>query len=164
MKPQHSPPCQQAKLSVPYLPAIRAICTDMQQNKVNTCLPRASLLHQLSSTYLDSLNGRSSGVPRYPGDRLRLVKSCSAKLATQPRFSVRAGISLLRRRDLLRVITSRHEWSNSSVQAKFSNRESDPPGDSPWSNMFSNNSQTRIVPFTTRLADDPIGKEAERET
>ena len=46
----------------------------------------------------------------------------------------------------------------------FLNRDIGPPGDPPWSNMFSNNSQTRIVPFITRLAGDPIGKEAERET
>ena len=49
-------------------------------------------------------------------------------------------------------------------QEKFPSRDLDPPGDPPWSNMFSNNSQTRIVPFITRLAGDPIGKEAERET
>jgi hypothetical protein len=47
---------------------------------------------------------------------------------------------------------------------KFLSREADPPGDPPWSSTLSNNSQTRIVPFTNRLADDPIGKEAERET
>ena len=164
MKPQHSPPIQQAKLSVLYLPSTRANCSAMQQNNINTCLPRASLLHQLSGTYLNSLKGRSSGVTRYSSDRLRLVKSRSAKLVTQPGLSVRKGSSLLRRRDQLRVITSRHEWSNPSVQAKFFNRDPDPPGESPWSSMFSNNSQTRIVPFITRLANDPIGKEAERET
>ena len=163
MKPQYSAPSQQAKLSVSYLASTSANCLVMQQNNMNTCSPRAFLLHQPPGTSPSTLHGRSSGVPRYLGDRLRLLRSCSAKLATQPRSSVRAGSSLLRRGDQLRVITSRHEWSNSSVQAKFFNRDPDPPGESPWSSMFSNNSQTRIVPFTTRLADDPIGKEAERE-
>ena len=46
----------------------------------------------------------------------------------------------------------------------FLNRDLDPPGNPPRWSMFSNNSQTRIVPFLTRFADDPIGKEAERET
>ena len=49
------------------------------------------------------------------------------------------------------------------AQKKFLNRVFVPPGNPPWSSMLSINSQTRIVPFTTRLADDPIGKEAERE-
>jgi len=39
-----------------------------------------------------------------------------------------------------------------------------PPGNPPWSSMLSLISQTRIVPFITRFADDPIGKDAERET
>ena len=46
----------------------------------------------------------------------------------------------------------------------FLSRDLDPPGDSPRWSTFSYNSQTRIVPFLTRFADDPIGKEAERET
>ena len=58
-----------------------------------------------------------------------------------------------------------HQYGRSHplAQTKFSNRDPDPPGDPPWSSTLSNNSQTRIVPFTKHLADDPIGKEAERE-
>ena len=51
-----------------------------------------------------------------------------------------------------------------SAQKKFLNRDLDPPGNPPWPSMFSIISQTRIVPFITRFADDPIGKDAERET
>ena len=47
---------------------------------------------------------------------------------------------------------------------KFLSREADPPRDAPWWSALSSNSKPRIVPFTNRLADDPIGKEAERET
>jgi len=50
------------------------------------------------------------------------------------------------------------------AQKKFSNRVFVPPGNPPWSSMLSIISQTRIVPFITRFAGDPIGKEAERET
>jgi len=50
------------------------------------------------------------------------------------------------------------------AQEKFLNRDLDPPGYSPRWSMLSIISQTRIVPFLTRFADDPIGKEAERET
>ena len=50
------------------------------------------------------------------------------------------------------------------AQKKFLSRDLDPPGDSPRWSTFSYNSQTRIVPFITRLAGDPIGKEAEQET
>ncbi len=49
-------------------------------------------------------------------------------------------------------------------KTNFLSREFDPPGVPPWSSRLSNNSQTRIVPFTNRLVDDPLGKEAERET
>ena len=59
-----------------------------------------------------------------------------------------------------------HQYGRSHplVQTKFSNRDPDPPGDPPRSSTLSNNSQIRIVPFTNRLVDVPIGKEAERET
>ena len=164
MKPQHSPPIQQAKLSVLYLPSTRANCSAMQQNNINTCLPRASLLHQLSGSYLSSLKGRSSGVTRYSSDRLRLVKSRSAKLTTQTVFSVRNGSSLFIPRGQLSALPFQYECFTTSIQEKFLHRDPDPPGDPPWSSTLSNNSQTRIVPFITRLANDPIGKEADRET
>ena len=164
MKPQHSPSCQQTMMSMSYLASTRANCLAMQQNNLNTCLPGASLLHQRSGTYLSSLNGRTSGAIRYSSDPLPLVKSRSAKLATQPGLSVRKGNSLLRRRGQLSAPPCQYEWFTTSIQEKFLHRDPDPPGDPPWSSMFSNNSQTRIVPFITRLADDPIGKEAERET
>ena len=66
-------------------------------------------------------------------------------------------------RDVQPPLIVQYERFHPPTKPKFSNRESDPPGDPPWSNTLSNNSQTRIVPFTNRLADDPIGKEAERE-
>ena len=163
MKPQHPPPCQQAKMSMSYLASNRANCSAVQQNVVNTCLLKAFLLHQPSGTYLSSLNGRSSGATRYPGDRLRLVKPHSAKLVSQPGFSVRKGSSLLIRRGQLSAPPCQYEWFNISIQGNFIHRDPDPPGDPPWSSTLSNNSQTRIVPFTKHLADDPIGKEAERE-
>ena len=62
------------------------------------------------------------------------------------------------------LVLHQYERFHPPTKPKFSNRESDPPGDPPWSNTLSNNSKPRIVPFTNRLADDPIGKEAERET
>jgi len=164
MKPQHSPPSQQAKMSMSYLASNRANCSAVQQNVVNTCLLKAFLLHQPSGTYLSSLNGSSSGATRYPGDRLRLVKPHSAKLVSQPGFSVRKGSSLLIRRGQLSVPPCQYEWFNTSIQENFIHRDPDPPGDPPWSSTLSNNSQTRIVPFTNRLVDVPIGKEAERET
>jgi len=61
------------------------------------------------------------------------------------------------------LVLHQYERFHPPTKPKFSNRESDPPGDPPWSNTLSNNSKPRIVPFTNRLADDPIGKEAERE-
>ena len=61
------------------------------------------------------------------------------------------------------LVLHQYERFHPPTKPKFSNREFDPPGDPPWSNTLSNNSQTRIVPFTNRLVDDPIGKEAERE-
>ena len=50
------------------------------------------------------------------------------------------------------------------AQKRFSHRDIGPPGNPPWSSMLSIISQTRIVPFITRFADDPFGKDAERET
>ena len=55
------------------------------------------------------------------------------------------------------------EHFNRPSKTKFLSRDPDPPGDPPWSSRLSNNSQIRIVPFTNRLAGDPLGKEAERE-
>ena len=51
-----------------------------------------------------------------------------------------------------------------SAQKRFSNRDPDLPGDPPWSSRLTYNSKPRIVPFTNRLVNDPLGKEAERET
>jgi len=57
------------------------------------------------------------------------------------------------------LVLHQYERFHPPTKPKFSNREFDPP----WSYTLSNNSKPRIVPFTNRLADDPIGKEAERE-
>jgi len=67
-------------------------------------------------------------------------------------------------RDTQPPLIVQYERFHPPAKPKFSNREFDPPGDPPWSNTLSNNSKPRIVPFTNRLAGDPIGKEAERET
>ena len=164
MKPQHSPPCQQASMSMSCFPATRTNCSNMHFNKENTCSYKAFLLHQPPGTHLSALNRRFRGVPRYSDVCLLLGKSCSAKPVMQPDFSVRSVCSLLRRRDQRRVTPCRYKRLHLLAQVKFSNRDPDPPGDPPWSSRLSNNSQTRIVPFTNRLVDDPLGKEAERET
>ena len=164
MKPQHSPLCQQACMSMSCLPATRTNCSNMHFNKENTFSSGAFLLHQSPGIHLSVLNDRSRVAPSYSDVCLLLGKSCTAKPDLQHDFRVRSSSSLLRRRDQRRVTPCRYKRLHLKAQSKFSNREPDPPGDPPWSSTFSNNSQTRIVPFTNRLADDPIGKEAERET
>ena len=164
MKPQHSPPSQQASMSMSSLSATRANCFKMHLNTKNTSSSGAFFLHQLPGTHLSALNRRSRRVPRYSDVRLLFGKPCYAKPAMQPDFSIHSGSSFLRRREQKRVIPCQHKRFHLLAQVKFLNRGPDLPGDPLWSSRLSKKSQSRIVPFTNRLADDPIGKEADWET
>ena len=100
-----------------------------------------------------------------------LKKACSARpILSRPEIlkesftSTSQKVFQFSQREVQPPLIVHYKGFQPPAKPKFSNRESDPPGDPPWSNTLSNNSQTRIVPFTNRLADDPIGKEAERET
>ena len=166
MKPQYSsyPPYPNVCMSPPNLVLNQMKCIFVHYILLNFNQYRRTLYNNSNRIYHQNYMGRlssSSWQKEY-----RFGSDLSRSAFPKEFFMLTASNegAQLNQRGTKPPLLHQYQSSQPLAQSKFSNREPDPPGDPPWSSMLSNNSQTRIVPFTNRLADDPIGKEAERET
>ena len=166
MKPQYSsyPPCCDVCISLPNLMYSRIKCISMHYILLYCNQHRTTLYYNTNRTYHQNYMGRlNSGSWQ---KECRFGSHLSRSAFPRESFMSTAcneGVQL-NQRGTKPPLLHQYQSSHPLAQSMFSNREPDPPGDPPWSSMLSNNSQIRIVPFTNRLAGDPLGKEAERET
>ena len=166
MNPQYSfyPPYRIECIGKPSLADNGVNCVILHRLLLNSIKVKSFLhdeSHQLyDRNYRDKKNLRL----RQKGRRIRSVR-CRAGILKEPFASTgRDDGSPPSKDENPPLVLYQCEHFNRPSKTKFLSRDPDPPGDPPWSSRLSNNSQIRIVPFTNRLAGDPLGKEAERET
>ena len=166
MKPQCSPypPYPNVCISLPKLMHNRMKCIFVHYILHNCNQYRRILYNNSNRIYHQNYMGRLNSGSwqkecRFRSDlsRSAISKESFASTACNEGFQ-------LNQRVTKPPLLQQYGRSHPLAQTKFSNRDPDPPGDPPRSSTLSNYSQIRIVPFTNRLVDVPIGKEAERET